>query len=286
MIASRRGNTVLARVSGQPWALALTLLIVSSVIVLVLQPGYFEGRTLANNLRSYLPLMCLAVAQTIIVIGGGIDLSIGAVLTLSSVVMVRVFGENPGALEVALGVGAGVLVGTLAGAVNGWSVAYLRLQPIIATFATASLWSGAALWVLPQPGGVVPQGVQDFVRFNPLIPFALVVIRAADSRLAVFPRHESRPCAVCRGWRTAGGILERCQRGPREARQLRGGRVRHEPRRVLPHRGNATGDRSSVRRSPSRASSRWSSVARACPAARAVPWAASSAWSCCRCCDR
>jgi ribose transport system permease protein len=175
-VIASRGNTVLARVSSQPWALALTLLIVSSLVVLVLQPGYFEGRTLANNLRSYLPLMCLAVAQTIIVIGGGIDLSIGAVLTLSSVVMVRVFGDEPGALEVALGVGAGVVVGTLAGAVNGWSVAYLRLQPIIATFATASLWGGAALWVLPQPGGIVPQGIQDFVRFNPLIPFAFMVI--------------------------------------------------------------------------------------------------------------
>ena len=175
MIAARPISP-LTRIAKQPWALTLLLLIVSSLVVLILQPGYFEGRTLSNNLRSYLPLMCLAVAQTVVIIGGGIDLSIGAVLTLSSVVMVRVFGDNPAALEVALGLLAGVAVGTLAGAFNGWSVAYLRLQPIIATFATASLWSGAALWVLPQPGGVVPQGIQDFVRFNPVIPFGLVVI--------------------------------------------------------------------------------------------------------------
>jgi ribose transport system permease protein len=175
VIASRPA-TPMTRFSSQPWALALTLLVVSSVAVLILQPAYFEGRTLSNNLRSYLPLMCLAVAQTIIVIGGGIDLSIGAVLTLSSVVMVSVFGAEPGALEVVLGMTAGIAVGTLAGAVNGWCVAYLRLQPIIATFATTSLWGGLALWVLPQPGGVVPQGIQDFVRFNPIIPFAVVVI--------------------------------------------------------------------------------------------------------------
>jgi ribose transport system permease protein len=164
------------RLLKQPWALALGLLLLSSLIVLVLQPSYFEGRTLANNLRSYLPLICLAIAQTIIVIGGGIDLSLGSVLTLSSVVMVRVFGENPQASEIGLGIATGLLVATLAGAINGWCVAYLRLQPIIATFATTSLWGGAALWVLPQPGGIVPQVLQDFVRFNPIIPFALIVI--------------------------------------------------------------------------------------------------------------
>ncbi len=178
MIAARPEgeNRIVSQIARQPWALALALLVISSLVVLVLQPAYFEGRTLANNLRSYLPLICLAVAQTVIVIGGGIDLSLGAVLTLSSVVMVRVFGDNPGALEVLLGLLAGVVVATLAGAVSGWSVAYLRLQPIIATFATASLWGGTALWVLPQPGGIVPQGLQDFVRFNPVIPFAVVVI--------------------------------------------------------------------------------------------------------------
>jgi ribose transport system permease protein len=176
MTAVPRPSSPWKGVAGQPWALALALLVASSLIVLLLQPAYFEGRTFANNLRSYLPLIFLAVAQTVVVIGGGIDLSLGAVLTLASVVMVRVFGDTPGALEVALGLLAGIVTATLAGALNGLAVAYLRLQPIIATFAMASLWGGAALWVLPQPGGVVPQGLQDFVRFNPLVPFALVVI--------------------------------------------------------------------------------------------------------------
>jgi ribose transport system permease protein len=165
-----------AKLLHQPWALTLLLLLVSSGVVLLLQPAYFEGRTLANNLRSYLPLIFLAVAQTIIVIGGGIDLSLGSVLTLSSVVMVRLFGENPQALETIFGVLVGIVVATLAGAVNGWCVAYLRLQPIIATFATTSVWGGLALWVMPQPGGIVPQFLQDAVRFNPIVPFALVVM--------------------------------------------------------------------------------------------------------------
>jgi ribose transport system permease protein len=89
---------------------------------------------------------------------------------------VQTFGANPGPLETIAGIALGLLVAMLAGAINGWIVAYLRLQPIIATFATSSLWAGVALWVLPQPGGIVPQSVQDFVRLTVIPPFALIVI--------------------------------------------------------------------------------------------------------------
>ncbi len=165
-----------ARLSSQPYALSLVLLFFGWIAVALFQPDYFAPRNFANQLRSYLPLIFLAVAQTIVVIGGGIDLSLGALMTLSSVVMVQTFGANPGPLETFAGIALGLLTAMLAGAVNGWNVAYLRLQPIIATFATSSLWAGVALWVLPQPGGIVPQSVQDFVRLTVIPPFALIVI--------------------------------------------------------------------------------------------------------------
>lgn len=166
------------RLTSQPYFLALVLMLLGFVIIALFQPNFFQPRTFGNNLRSYLPLICLAVAQTIVVIGGGIDLSVGAMLTLSSVVMVQAFGPdiNVPTERMLLGIGAGLLVATLAGAVNGWLVAYLRLQPIIATFATAFVWSGLALWVLPQPGGNVPQFLQDMVRLNVLLPFTLWVV--------------------------------------------------------------------------------------------------------------
>lgn len=162
----------------EPYALAVVLLLIGWGLTAILQPDYFVPRNFANNLRSYLPLVLLAVAQTIVVIGGGIDLSLGVMMTLSSVVMVQVFGQNPGPLETLGGIALGLLVGTLAGAFNGWVVAYLRLQPIIATFATSSLWAGIALWVLPQPGGIVPQSLQDLFRLTVIPPFALFVIAA------------------------------------------------------------------------------------------------------------
>ncbi|MER3479312.1 MAG: ABC transporter permease [Meiothermus sp.] len=172
--------TALRRILVQPYALALILLILGLVITAMFQPAFFTGRTLANNLRTFLPLILLAVAQTLVVIGGGIDLSLGAILTLSSVVMVQAFGmeADPGPWRTFGGVGLGLLVGTLAGTVNGLCVAYLRLQPIIATFATSFIWGGLALWVLPQPGGNVPTLLQDFVRVYLLVPFSLWVILA------------------------------------------------------------------------------------------------------------
>jgi len=168
------------RVLSQPYALALVLLILGLVITAIFQPAFFTPRTLANNLRTFLPLVVLAVAQTVVVLGGGIDLSLGAILTLSSVVMVQSFGpeSDPGFWPTFGGIALGLLVGSLAGAVNGFCVAYLRLQPIIATFATSFVWSGLALWVLPQPGGNVPILIQNFVRVYFLIPFSLWVVLA------------------------------------------------------------------------------------------------------------
>lgn len=177
-----RPRPAVLRVLAQPWALALILLILGLIATAIFQPAFFTPRTLANNLRTYLPLVLLAVAQTVIVIGGGIDLSLGAILTLSSVVMVQTFGPepDPGLGRTLSGLVLGLLVGTVAGGVNGFCVAYLRLQPIIATFATAFVWGGLALWVLPQPGGSVPGVLQEFVRGYFLMPFSLWVILALE----------------------------------------------------------------------------------------------------------
>ncbi|WP_143180489.1 ABC transporter permease subunit [Bowdeniella nasicola] len=71
--------------------------------------------------------------------------------------------ENTGG-SVVLGVLVVILVGAACGAVNGLIVSVLRLQPLILTFATASVFSGVTLWILPAPGGRVPQGLTGMLR--------------------------------------------------------------------------------------------------------------------------
>jgi len=143
----------MARVPYLPALLLALLLFLGNA---VLAPALLDPTNLARFLFSALPLALLAAGQTLVILGGGIDLSSGALLTLSLVVAATLFGERP-----LLAPLVALLVAGVGGLVNGLAVAYLRLQPLVATFATGFLFSGLALWVLPRPGGSVPPGFQD-----------------------------------------------------------------------------------------------------------------------------
>jgi ribose transport system permease protein len=71
-----------------------------------------------------------------------------------------------------------LLAGVFAGAINGFFIAYLRLQPIITTYATSFLYAGFALFLLPNPGGGIPAEVANLYRTaTPLnLPLAFYVI--------------------------------------------------------------------------------------------------------------
>lgn len=147
-----------------PYLFALILLVVAVLVNFLLQPNLFELRVLNGNLRTFLPLMLVAVGQTLVIIGGGIDLSIGAIVSLVTAVLVTNLAlDSPGgeiAAVVALACGAGMA----AGALNGFGVAILRLPPIVTTYATTFIFSGLALWILPRPGGSMPEELARLYR--------------------------------------------------------------------------------------------------------------------------
>jgi len=146
----------------------LVLLVVAVALNYYFQPNFFQPRVLNGNLRVMLPLMVLAAGQALVIIAGGIDLSVGAMVSLVNVLLVTLVTRESGPPEVLLAVGAALLVGAAAGAVNGLCVAYLRLQPIVTTYATSFLFSGVALAVLPRPGGALPRALTTFYRSAPL----------------------------------------------------------------------------------------------------------------------
>jgi ribose transport system permease protein len=97
------------------------------------------------------------VAQTYVIYAGDIDLSVGAILSLVNVVLVVLmdrWGGGTGAILAAMA--AGLAVGVACGVVNGLVVAALRLQAIVATFATSIFFTGLALFVLPVAGLPAP----------------------------------------------------------------------------------------------------------------------------------
>ncbi|MCB0046596.1 MAG: ABC transporter permease [Caldilineaceae bacterium] len=140
-----------------PYLLALLLLALALAVNYLLQPNLFQSRVLNSNMRTFLPLMILAAGQTIVIITGGIDLSVGAIVSLAAAVLVTNLSPDAAAGQIALIVLAAAGVGMAAGALNGFCVAFLRLQPIVTTYATSFIFSGLALWILPRPGGSMPQ---------------------------------------------------------------------------------------------------------------------------------
>lgn len=158
--------------------LAVTALLVITVAAsIVLQPDFFSAYSLSASFATILPVATIAAAQTIIVLGGGIDLSIGTIVTLASAVSVVLMDGDNSRLPLALA--AGLATGAACGLVNGLVVAGLRLQPIVATFATSSVFGGLALLVLPQPGGtaspVLTQGFGMVLAIYVPVPAVLLL---------------------------------------------------------------------------------------------------------------
>lgn len=163
--------------SQNSYLFALLLLVVALFINYSLQDNLFETRVLNRNVRNFLPLIVLVVGQAIVIIGGGIDLSVGAMVSMCNAILVTQITSESTGIEIAGAVLVMCLAGCAAGAFNGFAVAYLRLQPIVTTYATSFIYAGIALYVLPRPGGDVPRELTDFYR-NPIgeIPVAFYVM--------------------------------------------------------------------------------------------------------------
>jgi ribose transport system permease protein len=105
-----------------------------------------------------LPLALAAAGETFVILTNGVDLSIGAVITLSNVTCAVVAAHGHGELAAPAGIG----IGAAAGLANGLVVSYLRIAPLIATLATSSIYTGFALIILPTPGGTVPSWLSSW----------------------------------------------------------------------------------------------------------------------------
>ncbi|MGX9901421.1 ABC transporter permease [Arthrobacter sp. SA17] len=141
-----------------------------------------------NNLAVLVTSLGLAAAgTTLVLLTGGFDLSVAGVISLANVTAATMMSQAPDQVwlisVLVIVIGAGV------GLVNGWLVSVVGLQSIAVTLATFIVLSGAALMVLPAPGGTVPE---TFTR--PLttrlgaLPVALLVLLAVATLWVLFAR--------------------------------------------------------------------------------------------------
>jgi ribose transport system permease protein len=104
-------------------------------------------------------LAIVAMAQTLVVLTSGIDLSVGMVMILANCLASSIVVGSP--LMTTVGVMGVLLVGAMCGAINGVIVIFGRLQPIVTTIATGAVYYGAALALRPVPGGDVNTSLAD-----------------------------------------------------------------------------------------------------------------------------
>ncbi len=157
---------------------AAAIFVVMFVIYGLNHPAGFSPNMLQTAANKGVLLAFVAMAQALVVITAGIDLSVGMIFTLTNCLASTIVIGSP--LEVALGV-VGVLgAGLACGAVNGLIVIYGRLQPIVATIATGAVYFGLALALRPTPGGSVDETLADAMtgQLFGVIPASLIVLLA------------------------------------------------------------------------------------------------------------
>jgi ribose transport system permease protein len=149
------------------------------------QLSVFSITAVFNNT---MPLLIAAVGQTFVVLTGGIDLSVGSIISLTnSLAAVHMPDSVAGILVWS---GLILIIGGMAGAANGILVSVGRIQPILVTLASLSIWAGAALFVLPQPGGAIPQGFSAVLAGNAwqLVPAAAITLLVLAGFWTLFRR--------------------------------------------------------------------------------------------------
>jgi ribose transport system permease protein len=120
-----------------------------------LHPKGWTVDLLVQNSNESFALIMVSMAQTVPVITGGIDLSVGPIMTMVNCLASVLVSGSAGAI--AAGIAICLIAGALAGFINGCIVVFGRIQPIIVTLATGAIYVGISLFLRPTPGGKVDE---------------------------------------------------------------------------------------------------------------------------------
>ena len=174
-----------------PWR-SIAILVPFIVVFIALSIGnhaFLSPLNISNVLDRQAGILIVAAASTLVLIAGGLDLSVGATYMFTAVICGTIIVKVPGTGGVVMGILAGVLAGLLVGIINGVISTYLRINPLIATLAMSFIILGATKLVSQfgkQGVGQIRVDVADFTwiaKTKPLgislptwIAFVVVVI--------------------------------------------------------------------------------------------------------------
>jgi ribose transport system permease protein len=161
---------------GYAWpvlAAVAVFLVVNSIV----SPAFTDPANWNGMLIGAAPFIILAMAQTPPVLSGdgGIDLSVGPLAGMVNALITAVLVPNGWSDPITI-IGAVLLVSTLSGLLNGFMVAVVRVQPIIATLGTFLAYQGITLEMLPMAGGSAPEWLLWLVDNRSGVPGVLLVL--------------------------------------------------------------------------------------------------------------
>lgn len=144
---ARRSQSPAQRVQhllhAHPWLSPLLLLILTVIVFSIINPRFILANSLSLLVQQTAVVAALALGQTLIILTAGIDLSVGAIAILSTMIMASLAANNgvPGILALIIGVAFGLGAGWL----NGILVTRINLPPFIVTLGTLSIFTAVAL---------------------------------------------------------------------------------------------------------------------------------------------
>lgn len=117
-------------------------------------PMFTSGRNIGNLIEQAMALGIVSLGEMLVILLGGIDLSVGAVISMTTTILAYPFSENPSsiAINIMIALAAGVLVGCF----NGIGIVKFKIPAFIMTLSTMCIVNGIALQILPVPGGSIP----------------------------------------------------------------------------------------------------------------------------------
>jgi len=154
----KRNRTKTLRWSGlvglatRPEYSSAIILIVMVTVAAILQKNFFRGPSLVLTIDAFGPLILLTMGQAVVMVTGLLDLSAGAALSLYTCILTYVMKTG----QPETGVYALLItfvVAAVVGIINGIGAGYLRISPVVVTFATSFIWLGISLFLRPTPGG-------------------------------------------------------------------------------------------------------------------------------------
>ncbi len=158
-----------------PTLLSFMVLAILLAVNAAVDSHFFTGFSLLTFFTDAIPLVLVAIGQFAVILTGGIDLSVGSTVSIANTFVAMYMVQKLGSMvEVSLLM---ILLGIVAGMVNGIVIHYGRIQPILVTLATMSIYEGVALLILPSPGGSVPTSLTSALTGALMdIPIAVIIM--------------------------------------------------------------------------------------------------------------